>query len=949
MSDIFDQQQRRENIWTQPLDRVMENQNRIDEREEGFQKKNAQGLGAYLDFINLKENKYNNRFMTNQALFNLETAQEYGLLDEDELYKQATSLGLAQQYGIDPEYVRANLESFLLAEDIDPSKKVPRDWFNGFVARARTGANSLVIGIGATQLMKMERPGLKSEGELRGALALRNNLDEISKLNETLAFGDESLAKNPIVRFLQNDVVGNFLESAPYSAYVMGAAAIGNAILPGAGGKIGSFLAGAQVAIGQEYYQLTNLKDENGKPLLDREIARNAALTLGPILSLIETAIWDSAAHLGGAVGKAMGKEMSSSFTQRIAANVLTNLHAKGFLYRIGQMGMEGLFRGFGEGGEEFLQQITEEVGQNIALELQKNKVLETFGGTPEERDALIRQLQDAKTKPGDIFHNALEAFKGGAAATLLSGLPETVINYHNSGVEVRKLNSMYRSIDSEEAAIKATEESPVFAGMTPEQRLKTQKEMYKNVRSKRDAEEARIAAELKAQGGQLAGLEERQVNEAGEDVTGEAKRLPNGKIYTRIENEKREGGVVTGSFRMGDWTQATESNSYGAIDYRIENGVLTITNVNIASHRRELTDEFFQDFTKKFADADIQWNPETEADIALKEQLVANNRRGPEAGLNWFEPEAVRGESLETQQAKQNFDRQLAAALPRSPAESRQGAVSLLDRIGKGYGLEFEEFLDRLGFDRGNIFTNTPNQEVIDFNDRAAQYAKDPEAAAARGAMFKVLKKLDDDVKAVEYTVVYLDPKSADFSTVIHELKHAVDNFLEQADPELYRRMMDAAGAYDPAAAKGMDEKTWRKERSAYAFENYLQTGEAPTPELRSLFRQMAEWLKDIVNHLSGLRKLTPEQKAAFDELLTRADSFEAESAETAQNGPNGLETNRDEKRRRTRCRGIYDALGGFWRGGRGCKFCKFRARTIRPFKRRMGYARYSGNPGVL
>ncbi|MDR1024856.1 MAG: hypothetical protein LBL56_03955, partial [Treponema sp.] len=409
----------------------------------------------------------------------------------------------------------------------------------------------------------------------------------------------------------------------------------------------------------------------------------------------------------------------------------------------------------------------------------------------------------------------------------------------------------------------------------------------------------------------QLAGLEAREVNEAGEDVSPGVYRRSGGSLYTRIEDEKRDGGVITGSFRMGDGSRKTESNTYGAIDYRIENGVLTITDMNIADHRKDLTGEFFQDFAKKFADVDIQWNPATEADIALKEQLAANNRRG--AGLNYFEPAAVRGESLETQQVKQGFDRQLAEALPRSTAESRMGAVSLLDRIGKGYGLDFDEFLDRLGFDRDNIFTNTPNKAVRDFNDRAAQYAKGPKGQAARGAMFKVLKKLDDDVKAVEYTVVYLDPKTADFSTVVHELKHAVDNFLEQADPDLYRRMMDAAGKYDPKS--GLDETTWRKERSAYAWENYLQTGEAPTPELRSLFRQMVEWLRDIVKHLSGMRKLTPEQKAVFDELLTKADSFEQEAAQAG--------SKEDETRKDTSTapggslRAASTLSGGFGEGG--------------------------------
>jgi hypothetical protein len=600
VSDIFDRQQRRENTWTPPLDRILENQKKLGEREARFNEQNGQSLGDYLDFIKLKEDKYNDRFMTNEVLLNLEIAQEHGLLDEDELYKQATSQGIARQYGIDPEYVRANLESFLLAEDIDPSKKVPRDWFNGFAARARKGANTTFISLGANELMKLERPGLRTQEEAKGAESLRNHLDGIAKLNETLEFGDESLAKNPVLRFLQDSVAGNFLESMPYSAYVMGAGAVGNAVFPGAGGKIGGFLAGAQLAIGQEYYQLTSLKDENGRPLLDREIARNVAMTIGPVLSLIETAIWDSAAHLGGAVGKAMGKETAASFTQRVAAKVLTSLHARGFLYRIAQSGLEGLFRTSGEGFEEFLQQITEEAGKNIALEMQKEKVLETFGGSPEEREAVIRQLQEAKTKPGDILHNALEAFKGGAAATLLSGLPETVINYHNGGVEVRKLDSIYSSVPSEEAAIKATDESPVFAGMTPEQKLKTQKEMYRNVRSKRDAEEARITEEYR----------KTRLYSGTDTGTDPVHRDKAGNLYAENIRHTDSGGVTTGVFQGGN-PDKTENNFYWKLDYRMEGGKEVIEGLRIGEAYEGLKPEILQNFANDTGH-EVVWEGET-------------------------------------------------------------------------------------------------------------------------------------------------------------------------------------------------------------------------------------------------------------------------------------------------------------------------------------------------
>jgi hypothetical protein len=680
--------------------------------------------------------------VTNEEFSALYQQVQNGSMNADELSTRMSAMSISKDTGAALDSVLKDPDFFLSQYGIDAREVKPDSWFEATRNALWRGRINTKIG----QLWGDIRTAT-NEGNPETA---RYYLGEIEKLEQEAArFADPWAGK----RNLLVTGLGFAAESAPYMAYITAGSI--------AAGPAGGFATGWRLNRDNEYGALI-------KAGVGHETAEWTSNWVGAAQAAVELGLGRGA---GTIIAKLGGVNVASLVTGKVVNAVTKRLRLSGIPYQLAKLGFSALWEAVGEGGEEVIQSVLGYAGLLSARGIQYRDLEKALADpdSPESR-ALLDRAQDViledqidkmsgmaalevkaellglGVKAGDLadlMKTLPGEFAGGFLSSLVLGAGDVVVDIPGGFARAREIAREARRNPSKEAFVKGMEGSGI-----PEQVLEN---TYENARRRRDREEARVAAEIKARGSQLAGLEERQVNEAGEDVTPGVYRNADRSLYTRIEDEKREGGADTGSFRMGDGSRTTESNTYGAIDYRIENGVLTITGMNIADHRRDLTGEFFQDFAKKFADNDIQWDPETGTDIALKEQLAAANRRGPEAGLNYFEPEAVRGEALEIQQVKQNFDRQLAEALPRTTAESRQGVISLLDRIGKGYGLEFDEFLDRLGFDRDNVFTNTPNQDVVDFNDRAAQYAKDPDRRAARGAMFKILKNLDAGVKAVE------------------------------------------------------------------------------------------------------------------------------------------------------------------------------------------------------
>jgi hypothetical protein len=124
-----------------------------------------------------------------------------------------------------------------------------------------------------------------------------------------------------------------------------------------------------------------------------------------------------------------------------------------------------------------------------------------------------------------------------------------------------------------------------------------------------------------------------------------------------------------------------------------------------------------------------------------------------------------------------------------------------------------------------------------------------------------------------------YNDPN---FSSGIHETFHAYVEMLrymskETGNPALAARLKaieDYCGVKAPEdwLLKGANAP---HEKGAVAFEHYMRSGRIPAgapEEVRSLFGQIKQWMKDVYNKIRGGQidvKLSPQVREAFDEML--------------------------------------------------------------------------------
>ena len=112
-----------------------------------------------------------------------------------------------------------------------------------------------------------------------------------------------------------------------------------------------------------------------------------------------------------------------------------------------------------------------------------------------------------------------------------------------------------------------------------------------------------------------------------------------------------------------------------------------------------------------------------------------------------------------------------------------------------------------------------------------------------------------------------------ADISTLAHEsIGHVGRRFLEQ----LANVDEDFASDYEKAKEwAGVRDNQWTiaaEEKWARGFEKYLRDGKAPTKALKSVFKNLSDWLKNIYKRIKGSSidiELTPSVTKVFDNLL--------------------------------------------------------------------------------
>jgi hypothetical protein len=778
-----------------------------------------------------------------------------GVIDEDEAYRLAASIYIADREGLPVDAVHSQLESFLPVFNIDPNGKKPQQFLASIFNSYRMEANYLRSNELKYELMNADDPEWEAVllKEIKRLEAVNGQLEDAG-LDTATARGKALYAFRTIAG------------TVPYTLNMMLRQVAGTYAGSLAGfPQLGAFAGwnyGRQVEGGALYYDLI----ARGIP---KDIARGTALLGGAASSAVEQLLMGSISKLGkGITGAVTGKKATGKLANYITSHAFSSLEPGGASYNAVNHIFDYLLNIPQEMGEEGGQELVDIFATNIAINIANARMEGETAHLPEGEQEAIRALREIQKDPVEkIAKDIGEAMLGGAIGALGTGIPGVAFSSLGSLREAGRIKQDALISKSEQDFIDKNSPSKNFKGMPEEEKLKTLKTIYAETVKRRDREEARLAAEIKARGSQLEGLEGREFGSGGEDVTPGPYRNPGGSLYTRIEDEKREGGAITGSFRMGDGSRATESNTYGAIDYRIEGGTLSITGVNIADHRSELTDEFFQDFARKFAGADIQWNPETEAGIALRDSLARNNRRGPDAGLNYFESAVT----AEDEAYRIRLDKQVQEHA-RLDADEREAWIQMWEAAGERNGLGLRGTFDRVYADPENIFSET-------LEDARAAQAKGREI---KGATF--WKETEKGLRAVVYVA-----KNGDFSTLAHESLHAYREALKGIDPGLSAetdRVLDREVKREPRMAEG-EYRRAREEYLAGSFEKYLYNGAAPEPALKPLFDQIAAFMRRICSRLAGKQEISPEIQKVFDKIFSGYDARE----ESARDGAEGFE----------------------------------------------------------
>ena len=745
---------------------------------------------------------------------------------EEKIYEFATAIKYAQQFNLPLDFAYKNLEAInknWLGVGIAPSKSN----FKAVVDSFSIGANILKAGDLGNALMQAELSGNKRE--IQYALKdLQRIEDENMRLNDTMP-------RSWLVNLFKSGA-----QAIPFQAASSVPSMITSAIAtPFLGGAV-SFAISSNITTGTEYWEL---RKAGVKP----ELAKNVAIASGAIQGLIETSLGNAA----GFIGKGFGAD-------KIASKVLTRLNAKGTFGALAKGLSHYGVNLLEEGVEEAVQELVSAGSKELAAVLQGEGV----------------QTDDAQTIAGNVW----ESFKGGIGASVILGIPGAIKFTKANVQEAGYLKQAAIVTPSQEAFIKENKTNVVFEGMTEEDAKTELKNIYDAQKTARErfqrsniqdynewlSQDARIEGEVVTddEGNVVYETDEDGNYLTEKDEAGNSHKIE--KRYGKASEVVRHGerlyitegkkvekanGIIEGEYIAGDPTQETEYNDYGHIYYSFNKGKNTVTIKSVQMMSDEysgIIKEFVRDFGEKFEGARIEWNAKGETLKKIKAELIAENPRGKESGLQYF----ADTEAEETRANIKLHDR-LKETMPQLNDTERHTAVSIFNAIAHGAGMDTETYLNTYYADE--ILTNTApsNMEAV-----AAQENIDTKDIQGTTEF----KEIANDIKAL----VYVSEKS-DFSTFVHEAAHVA------------RRTMKGDLLRKAEAAFDIENGRWtRADEEAFArgFEQYLKEGTAPTAELKSVFQKAAEFLARIYKSLKEIIGINDDIRSVYDELLGKDNS---------------------------------------------------------------------------
>ena len=821
---------------------------------------------------------------------------EAGTIDEDEFFRLATSINIADRYGLPLTHVRENLPAYIAIEGIDPSARIPQTLFRSVINRLEIGRSTPRLGNLMYEFMEAE-----TGGDREHAQRLLAEIERIETRNASL----EDAIPNELrtVRDSAKRLLGAGAQTLGYSAYVMAHNLMGR--VAGLGlvnfGPLFAWDAGRKIEAGQEYYALRRAG-------IDPDIAAPLSETHGVISAgieqMLETLLGLGA---GGLVNSIAGKKLSGTLVGRLTSSVFKNLQQNGFLYNLATALTTWALNIPQEFGEEFLQEGDSILFESIARTLQGERwdaqIAEIRNGRPnselsEEDIETIRTLQELREKlerPNwkENLGRMLEAGIEGGTAAIALGLPGAMMQTGISAVDITRARKAAVTSGSREQFRRDTAELSVFKNIPePENRTAAQDRVWENMRPSREREESRAAEELRNR--RLYGAL---------DKSGDIYRDDDERLYMEHSRHTESGGLITFEFAAGN-PHGGEQNSYAIGRGELRGDVPVITELRIGEKYEGLRDEILQnvanDIGKPFEYEGQQYAPNGEGRSLRYGWDTEQNTQNAARGFNFNRAYYSTPDTQADTTAKRNFAEQLKSLDTRLEGDAAaRTVVDFYDHLGRKLGMGFDAFMNRM---TGGKPDSLLTQELSDA-EIARWVAKNEGVAADAEAVQRIQENLTDAQReeagqnihgfitpgADGVTKAIYAARNADVSTFIHEGVHAFTQLAKALDPALYRQMIEAAGfsqeEYARADAEGRERMTRQAmETLAYGAEAYLKEGpkSVRNSALKDLYERIKEFLKDLADAAQKGEYLTPEVRALFDSLFGE----QAEGARTAQEG---------------------------------------------------------------
>lgn len=381
---------------------------------------------------------------------------------------------------------------------------------------------------------------------------------------------------------------------------------------------------------------------------------------------------------------------------------------------------------------------------------------------------------------------------------------------------------------------------------------------------------------------------------EAGENENTESfHRLENGRLYAteEIVSPKDEQGVETRRYLIGDpeVEDGKRGAQYGAIDFELsDNGnKLAITDVSMGKGHEDLVQEAVTDLIDEYSKSEIEWDTDGDEKLeAVKSSIMEQNG----GFLQFNSPDQAKGHQKVVNAISKAFGNTLNN-------KQLYTAADVLEIMAQTKGMTGEQYLAKYFADGGfRKLSSAEGKAVLrqsglsegDVNG-LTQFVTDGKAivyAAEHGnfstfvhELFHVLERVTDSTQQLEDAV-----REAGRSGKLAEYVKAHDRLFsdglfttddEGNQVEASKRITGVVATWGDGKELSKNQQEIRSEIMARLFEGYLYDGKTFSPQLKTIFAKLAQWMRRVYKGMetNGVT-LTDDIVRAYDDLLTRKDS---------------------------------------------------------------------------